>query len=91
MHGSPGADIANTVLWIRAGFNFDTKLGGRTKRWLGHRFERAYRTELERVFPGQQEHLDDWIALHAACRLRADTVHELPFLLPMIEQGIKGY
>ena len=36
--GNPTADVANTILWIRAAFQFDSGLMGWMKRWLGDRF-----------------------------------------------------
>jgi uncharacterized protein (TIGR02172 family) len=85
MHGSPAADVAATCLWIRSALTFKQGLGGWMKRQIGRLCERAYLAEYARLAPVRLEQLEAWIAVLAACRLRADTQHELEYLLPIIE------
>jgi aminoglycoside phosphotransferase (APT) family kinase protein len=85
MHGSPAADVAATCLLIRSALMYQKGLRGWVIRRIGRLFERAYLAEYARLAPGRLEQLEAWIAVLAACRLRADNQHELEHLLPIIE------
>lgn len=85
MHGSPAADVAGTCLWIRSALMFGKGFRGWIVRQIGRRFERAYLAEYNRLAPGQLGHLEAWIAVLAACRLRADNRPEHKYLLQLTE------
>ena len=87
LHGSPVADVAQTCLWMRSALTFGEGVEGWLARRIGRSFERSYLAEYNRLAPGRLEHLDAWIAVLAACRLRDDTRHELPHLLPLMQRG----
>jgi aminoglycoside phosphotransferase (APT) family kinase protein len=89
MHGSPAADVAATCLWIRTALMFGKGLTGWVMRRIGNQLERAYLAEYNRLAPGRLEQLEAWVAVLAACRLRADTQHHREYLLPIIEATTK--
>jgi uncharacterized protein (TIGR02172 family) len=89
MHGSPAADVAATCLWIRSATMFRKGIRAWRMRLIGHVFEHTYLAEYARLAPGRLDQLEAWIGVLAACRLRADTQHEIQYLLPMIERAAR--
>jgi aminoglycoside phosphotransferase (APT) family kinase protein len=84
MRGCPAADVANTCLWIRSAFLIRRGVLGALLGLLGRHFEAAYLVEYGRFAPQPVVHLNEWLAIQAARRMRADNLHESPRLLALI-------
>ncbi len=90
MHGSPDGDVANTVLWIRMALTFENRLRGWLLRQLGRRIEAAYLSAYHRAAPGTLTHLEEWIALQAACHLSDGQSEKIPHLFGILRASGLG-
>jgi aminoglycoside phosphotransferase (APT) family kinase protein len=73
MQGSPAADVAATILWIRLALTSGKGFRGWIMRQLGYLFERNYLVEYKRAAASQIEHLNEWITVLGACQIPKNT------------------
>ncbi|RPJ39164.1 MAG: hypothetical protein EHM21_15975, partial [Chloroflexi bacterium] len=87
MHGSPAGDVARTCLWIRSALTFGRGFYGWLLRQLGRRFEHVYLLTYQRD-RGPLDHLQEWLAILAACRMTEEHAREFPHLNRIIRPVI---
>jgi len=90
LHGDPGGDVANTCLFFRTGFMTGSGLRGWLIGQIGRRFEKVYLSSYQRAH-GPVYHLDEWLAIHAACQINEENRSKIPLLEQIIRCVIPSW
>ncbi len=88
LRGDPSGDVANMCLWIRSALMFGSGPKGWLARQLGRRFERVF-LDTYLAAHGPLEHLQDWLAILAACRMNEENRAILPHLERILALQLK--
>jgi hypothetical protein len=86
MHGSPVGDVANTCLWIHSALMFHKGKKGWITSQLGSGLEKVYLAAYNHAAVGKLNHLEEWIAIQAGCRLTDENAQEAEYLQAIIRK-----
>jgi uncharacterized protein (TIGR02172 family) len=90
LHGEPAGDVAVTCLWIRTALTFQGGPIGWLKRQIGRRFEQVYLSAYRQAH-GPLDHLPEWLAIHAACRINPENLSVAPYLRQIVRSEIPSF